>query len=249
VLRILVDRLGRADLDDAAEIHDRDPVAEELRRREVVGDVQVREIEVPLEREHQLQDLRPDAHVEHRYGFVGDEQDGVEDDRPGDHRPLFLTAGQIGGVLVEELVRRRKADDLEHLGHTSARLVLVVDEPVDLQRMGDGLADRHRRVERRVRVLEHDLHAPPVLAQLPLAQLRDVPTFEDDAARGGANEPEQRAPERGLTAPRLADQPEHLARPEVERHIVDRPHGPRLAADQPVGEAAADRVEGLQVAD
>ena len=45
VLRILVDRLRRADLDDPAEIEDRDAVAEELRGREVVRDVEVREVE------------------------------------------------------------------------------------------------------------------------------------------------------------------------------------------------------------
>ena len=46
VLRILVDRLRRPDLDDSAEVEDRDPVAEELRRRKVVRDVEVRELEL-----------------------------------------------------------------------------------------------------------------------------------------------------------------------------------------------------------
>ena len=93
MLGIGVDRLGRTDLDDAAEIHDRDPVAEEARRREVVRDVEVRELEVALEREHQFEDLRADAHVKHRDRLVRDEQHRVENQRPRDHGPLLLSAG------------------------------------------------------------------------------------------------------------------------------------------------------------
>ena len=46
VLRVGVDRVRRPDLDDPPEVHDRDPVAEELARREVVRDVEVGEVEV-----------------------------------------------------------------------------------------------------------------------------------------------------------------------------------------------------------
>ena len=62
-----------ADLDDPAEVHDRDPVAEELRGGQVVGDVDVAEAQLLLEVEHQLQDLGPHAHVEHRDRLVGDQ--------------------------------------------------------------------------------------------------------------------------------------------------------------------------------
>ena len=103
-----VDLRGGPDLDDLAEVHDRDPVAEELRRREVVGDVDVGEVELVLELDHQLEDLRPDAHVEHRDRLVGDQDVGPEDDRPGEHRPLLLAAGEVGRVLVDELRRRAR---------------------------------------------------------------------------------------------------------------------------------------------
>ena len=43
---------------------------------------------------------------------------------------------------------------------TRCRYSFAGGELVDLQRMPDGLLDRHRRVERRVRILEDDLHAP-----------------------------------------------------------------------------------------
>ncbi len=99
----------------------------------------------------------PYAHVEHRHGLVGDEQDRVEDDRACDHRPLLLSAGEVGRVLVEELLGRRETYRLERLGDAPPTLRTLRD-PVDLERMADGLLDRHRGIERGMRILEHDLH-------------------------------------------------------------------------------------------
>ena len=73
MLRIPVDRLGRPHLDDPAEVQDRDPVAEELRSREIMCDVEIREPELVLELQHELENLGAHAHVEHRDGLVGDE--------------------------------------------------------------------------------------------------------------------------------------------------------------------------------
>src|SRR5262245_46312800 len=116
VLRILVDGLRWPHLDNPAEIQDRDAVAEELRRRKIVRDVEVGEAELALEIEHELQDLRPDTHVEHRDGLVGNKEERVQDDRACDHRALLLPAGQVGRVLVDELLRRGQPNGLEGLG-------------------------------------------------------------------------------------------------------------------------------------
>src|SRR3954447_2911461 len=248
VLGVGVDRLRRPDLDDPAEVHDRDPVAEELRGREVVRDVEVGQVEVALQREHQLQDLRADAHVEHRDRLVRDEQHRVEDDRPRDHRALLLAPREVARVLVEELVRRREADVLERVGHTRARLGAALRQAVDRQRVAHRLADGHRRVQGGVRVLKDDLHPPPVLAQVAFAQLRHVASLEDDAAARRLDEAEQRAAQRRLAAARLAHEAEHLSLAQVEGDIVDGADGAGLAADQTVGEAPADRVVGLEVA-
>src|ERR1039457_7700844 len=59
---VRVDLRGGTDLDDPTEIHDGDRVAEELRCREIMGDVEVRETEISLQVEHQLQDLRSHTH-------------------------------------------------------------------------------------------------------------------------------------------------------------------------------------------
>jgi len=76
--------------------------------------------------------------------------------------------------------------------------------------------------------------------------------FREARHAAGANEPDlaigrlvdahDGLAERGLAAARLADQPEDLARHQVERHAVDRPDRP-----EPPVERAADREVHLQV--
>ena len=95
MFRVRVDRVCRADLHDPPQVHDRDAIAEELRRREIVRDVEIREVELVLELEHQLEDLRAHAHVEHRHGLVAHEQRRIEDDRPRENGSLFLSARQV----------------------------------------------------------------------------------------------------------------------------------------------------------
>src|SRR5437870_200566 len=70
--RTIEDALGRADLDDAAEIHDRDAVADRPHDREVVGDEEQRQIVGSAKTLQQVEDLRPNRHVERRDGLVGD---------------------------------------------------------------------------------------------------------------------------------------------------------------------------------
>ena len=117
VPRVGEDLLGVADLDDAAEVHDRDPVAEELRGRQVVGDVDVAEPQLGLEVQHQLQDLGPHRHVEHRDRLVGHEHARSQDDGARHHHPLLLPAGEVARVLGEEQLDRRQADPLQRLDH------------------------------------------------------------------------------------------------------------------------------------
>ena len=95
VLGLVEDLLDGPDLDDPAEVHDRHAVAEELRAGQVVRDVDVRQPEPVLEVDHEVEDLRPHAHVEHRDGLVGDHQVGAEDDRPRDRGALLLAAGEV----------------------------------------------------------------------------------------------------------------------------------------------------------
>ena len=115
-------------------------------------------------------------------------------------------------------------------------------EPVDLQRVADRLLDRHRRVERGVRVLEDDLHPrggrPAARARCSPAMSR--PSNSDAAppspARGRAAPAERR-----LAAARLA---RRARAPRPSRRSSETPStawtAAPVAAEQPVEERAAE---------
>ena len=113
VARRADDRLGRPDLHDLAEVHDRDPVGDDPGQRQVVGDEQVGQPALAAQVEHQPQQLGPDRHVEHRDGLVGDDDLGIHDQRPGDDDPLALAAGQLVREADGESRGRAQAGRLE----------------------------------------------------------------------------------------------------------------------------------------
>ena len=87
-------------------------------------------------------------------------------------------------------------------------------DAVDPQRLGDDVAHRHARVQRRVRVLEDDLHARGASAASDAAcSVGDVAALEDDLPGRRLDELHHRAPERRLAAAGLAHDAERLAAP------------------------------------
>ena len=67
------------------------------------------------------------------------------------------------------------------------------------QRLGDDVGDRHARIERAERVLEHDLHVAPEPAQLMWTTRRHRSTVERHDTAGGTIETEEDAGERRLS--------------------------------------------------
>ena len=82
-----------------------------------------------------------------------------------------------------------------------------------------------------------------------LTETHDLATLEDDGALGRRDETEQGSSERRLPASRFADEPENLTSAQIQRDVVDGLDVPRLAADEPLAKAAADRVVRLEAAD
>ena len=93
--RVLVDGVGRPELHDLAQVHDRDPVGDVADDAEVVGDEEVGEAELLLQVLEQVEDLGLDRDVERRDGLVGDDQLRVQGERPGDADALALAAGEL----------------------------------------------------------------------------------------------------------------------------------------------------------
>ena len=140
------DRLGRADLHDLAEVHDRDPVGDDPGQRQVVGDEQVGQAALATQVEHQPQELGPDRDVEHRHRLVGDDDLRVHDQRTGDDDALALAAGQLVRVAEGEVGWPAAARPIRAPRRPSLRARSRVADPVHDERLGDEVVDRLLRV-------------------------------------------------------------------------------------------------------
>ena len=175
--RVLVELVGGRKLDDLAQIHHRDAVADVAHDREVVGDEQVGQPEVRLEVFEQVDDLRLDRHVERRDGLIGHDEGGLHGERAGDADPLPLAARELVRVAAGEV--GVEPDGFEQLAHPL--LAASALQTVDHHRLRHDAAHAHARVQRGVGVLEDHLHLPPVGAQIAPRERGQI----DRTAAGG----------------------------------------------------------------
>ena len=157
MLRILEDRPPRPNLDDLAEIHHGDAVADPLHDRHVVRNKQIRQAELRLKVEHQIDDLSPDRHVQRRHRFVGDDDLGLERERARDGHSLPLSAGKLVRITLRRV--GRQSDMLQQ--PRDPLLGGSFGDAVDVQRLRHRKADSQARIERGVGVLEDHLDLAP----------------------------------------------------------------------------------------
>ena len=156
----------RRELDDLPEVHDRDPVGDVADHGEVVGDEQVRQAELLLELDEQVQHLRLDRDVERGDRLVRDDELRLQHERARDADALPLAAAELVRVAVQRV--GAEADALEHVDDAVG--ALGARRAVDREALADELADPHARVERADRVLEDDLHVAALRLQLARAR-------------------------------------------------------------------------------
>ena len=141
-----------------------------LHHGEVVGDEQVGEAELALQVLQQVEDLRLDRHVERRDRLVADDELRLERERAGDADALALPAGEFVRIAQRVLGRRGRpgrSSSVDRARRSSA------PRRGRARRSGSARMSptRHARVERRVGVLEDDLHvAGAARAALAAAQ-------------------------------------------------------------------------------
>ena len=128
--------------------------------------------------------------------------------------PLALAAGELVGIAVG--VVGLEPDQLEDVGHLGVDLGPAA-LAVDGQRLGDGLAHGHARIERGERVLEDDLDVAPHAPHLRAAQCGQLDAVELDR------------PDVGLTSWRMA-------RPVVDFPQPDSPTRPSVSPSEMVKE-------------
>ena len=102
----------------------------------------------------QVEDLRLDGDVECGGRLVGQQQVGLAGKRHRDHRPLPHPARQTMRIIRRPGAGRRDAHLVEQVDRAVQRLA-PAGSAVQHHRLGDLPTDRHRRVERGRRLLEH----------------------------------------------------------------------------------------------
>src|SRR2546423_3674336 len=218
---VRVDRPRRTHLDDPAEIHDGDPIAHELRGREVMRDEEVRELVPGLQVHQKLEDPRANRHVEHCDRLVGDDKLWSQRDDAGSDHPLFLATAELVGILVVEERGRSESDVVEHLVYCFAqRLVRLRPNTFSIRRwetMGpqhvcDRLTDRHGRTQGGVSVLVNQLDLFSETKEGPLVRARDVPPLKEDLSGRRAYESDQGLRDRGLSTAAFSHEPEDFTR-------------------------------------
>src|SRR5262249_2059788 len=239
--RVVEQLVAIRELDDAAEIHHRDALAEMPHPREIVSDEQVGEAEALAQILEQVDDLRLDRHVEGGYGLIADDEFGIERESARDPDALALAARHLVRVAIDK-IRTEAADreQLAHPGHAARRIGL---DGVYLHWLGDDVADLHARIERAVWILEDDLDAAPQCPELLVLELGEVDAVIEDFAGGRPLEQQDAPAGRRLAATTLAHQPQRLPPAKREVDAVDRPNLADRAARE---DALADREELLQ---
>ncbi len=233
VQRLGEDLRGRRDLDYAAQVEDRGALADVPGDIQVVRDEEVRQPALVLQPDHQVQDLRLDRDIKRREGLVGDHYLRLDGQRAGDADALALTAAER--VRPPVCLVARQTDGGEQLGNSLFPLGAAHDA-VDLEYLGQRLANGHARVERGVGVLKDALNLPPHHPRGVALAVQNALAAVQDVAAGRLVQAKQQPPVGRLAGACLADQRERLTALDRQRDAVDSlEHGPRATERVPAG--------------
>src|SRR5438105_2423944 len=217
VLRAAVGADAVGYLDDLAEVHDHHPVADVAHDREVMGDEEIRELQLLLKIFEQVDDLGLDRHVQRRDGLIAYHQLRVQGKGPSDADALPLAARELMRVPVVEVgVQPHESQQLLH-----ALVALAPSQhPEVVQRLGDDVAHRHPRIKRCERVLEDHLQLPALLPQLFAVHAGQLDVAEEDVTRRHGDQLGHESRQRRLSAARLTDQTQRLPFADLEADAV-----------------------------
>ena len=202
-----------------SQVHHRHPVAHMLHHRQVMGDKQIGQAEFRLEVLEQIDDLGLDRHVQGRHRLIADDQIGIQGQGTGHADALALAPGELVGVATHVLLSQ--PHDLQQFENPPLTLAPIF-HAVDQQGLTDNLRHGLSRIEGRKRILENDLHS---LSKSPHLQRRtgqQVLAVKIDLTGSRLFQPENDPAEGGLSAARLAHQPQGLAPVDGQGYIVHR---------------------------
>ena len=153
VARTLQHVFAHTGLDHAPRVEDRDTVGDRREDAQVVRDQHDRELVLATEPVEQAQDPGLHGDVERRRRLVGDQQSRPAGEGDRDRDPLAHAARE----LVREPPQRGTRVGDAHVVQQLDRAIVgraAVEPQMESHVLGELLADREHRMQRRVRVLE-----------------------------------------------------------------------------------------------
>ena len=210
---------------------------------DVVRNEEVTDAQALLQVFQQIENLRLHRHIEGAGRFVTHDQPGVDCQRARNRDALALPAGKLMRIFVT--VVTAQANLIEQFNHACNALHACLANAERTHALGDDVANAHARVERRERILKHDLGGSARAAQCLAFECGQFLPFKPDGPASDANQLQQAFAHRRLATTRLADQRQRAPGCNVERHAINRFDLPHHALEQ----ALADREMYFQIPD
>ena len=148
-------RIARRELGEPAEIHHCDPVADMAHHGEIVRHEEIGHAERCLQLDQEIQDLGPHADIERAHRLVADEERWAQRQRSRDDDTLALAATEL--MRIARCMFGPQPDLGEQRCHALGERPSARDASRE-ERLAHRVADRHARIERGRRILEHHLH-------------------------------------------------------------------------------------------
>src|SRR5699024_2295697 len=146
----------------------------------------------------------------------------------GNTDALALTTRELVRVAVCEV--GVEAYSLQEVLHALGALVLR-HQLVNLHRLRNDITDRHTRIQRSVRILEHHLQVTAHLAHFATIELGEIPAVDIDFASSRLVQLQNRAARSGFTTAGFAHETKGLTAIHVEAYAVHGLYRANLALE------------------
>ena len=140
---------------------------------QVVGDVDNRDAKFLIELLQVAEDRRPQRGIHHRDRFIGNDQLGLEQQRPCHHDALSLPTAHLVWIAAQGLFGAQ-ADSLQHIVDQLARLAAGTRQFEFGNRLGQHMIDFVKGVVDAIGILENELHIMQELAALAFVHLLEI---------------------------------------------------------------------------
>ena len=222
VFRILIHVLGIANFAYLSKEHDAYPVGQVTHHAEVVRNEQVGQLEFGLQVSKQVEHLCLNRYVKRGNRFIAYDQPGVQRQSTGDAHALPLPTGKLMRVAVDKL--RPDAAFFHKFFHALRGLCRSFINLMGFKRFCHDIPDGPARIQRRIRILEDQLHLLAELAHfLLLKLLHDLP-IKGDGICSRLDQVQDQSAQGRFAAAGFADKRQRLTLVNVKVHAADRMH-------------------------